>query len=89
MSRPLQIYLENGDFDRLEEWAREHGYTKSHAVRVAIRALTRSPGTDPLFAASGIIDGLPADLSEQFERHLEETYVAESRPRYKRRDRSK
>ena len=88
MTRPLQVYLDDRDMGRLEEWARERGWTKSQAVRVAIRALTRPRESDPLLAASGIIDGLPEDLSEQFERHLEDTYVAEARSQYAGRRRS-
>jgi hypothetical protein len=71
------------DLATLEEFARGHGWTKSQAVRLAIRALTRPKAADPLLAASGMIDGLPEDLSEQFDRYLEETYVAEKRPRYR------
>ncbi len=88
MTRPLQIYLDDEDFVRLEEWAREHGWTKSQAVRAALRALTRVREADPLLAASGMIEGLPDDLSEQFERYLEDTYVAETRSRYARKRRS-
>ena len=33
-------------------------------VGPAIRALTRPRGQDPLLAASGLVDGLPADLAE-------------------------
>jgi hypothetical protein len=88
MTRPLQIYLNDTDFARLEEWAREHGWTKSHAVRVALRALTRPREADPLLGASGMIEGLPEDLSEQFERYLEDTYVAEAKPRYTGKRRS-
>ncbi len=89
MTRPLQIYLDDAEFARLEEWAHKHGWTKSQAVRVALRALTRPREADPLLAASGLIEGLPEDLSEQFERYLEETYVAEPTARYARRRRSR
>jgi hypothetical protein len=88
MTRPLQIYLDETDLTRLEEWARRRGWTKSQAVRLAIRALTRRKTADPLLAASGMIDGLPQDLSEQFDRYLEETYVAEKKPRYRAKRRS-
>jgi hypothetical protein len=84
MNRPLQVYMDEADLTRLEEFARERGWTKSQAVRLAVRALTRPRDADPLIKASGMIDGLPADLSEQFDRYLEETYVAEARPRYVR-----
>jgi hypothetical protein len=32
-----------------------------------------------------MIDALPDDLSEQFDHYLRETYVAEKRPRYRRK----
>jgi len=89
MNRPLQVYLDDAELARLEEWARERGWTKSQAVRVALRALTRPREADPLLAASGMIDGLPEDLSEQFERHLEDTHVAEAGPRYAGKRRSR
>ena len=88
MSVPLQVYLEDADFKRLEDWSRQRGWTKSRAVRVAIRALTKETATDPLLQLSGMIDGLPADLAENFDRYLEETFVARERsPDYGRRSR--
>jgi hypothetical protein len=78
MARPLQVYLDDKDLERLEAWARERGWTKSQAIRVAVRALTRKPADDPLLGLSGDIDGLPADLSANFQRYLDETFVAES-----------
>jgi hypothetical protein len=84
MMRPLQIYLEDSEFERLERWADARGWTKSQAVRAALRALTRVEGEDPLLSASGMIDALPEDLSEQFDRYLQETYVAEKRSTYRR-----
>ena len=87
MSRPLQVYLDDADLDRLEAWARERGWTKSQAVRAAVRALTRQPAGDPLLQLSGDIDGLPADLSANFQRYLDETFVAESPAPYRTRRR--
>jgi hypothetical protein len=87
MERPLQVYLEEADLARLEAWARERGWTKSQAVRLAIRALTRSPAEDPLLSASGMIDGLTADASQHFDRYLAETFVAEKSARYRTRER--
>lgn len=78
MNRPLQVYLDQADLDRLDVWARRRGWTKSQAVRVAIRALTRAPADDPVLELSGDIDGLPPDLSRRFDRYLDETFVAES-----------
>jgi hypothetical protein len=73
MTKPLQIYLEDTDFEQLERWAGERGWSKSQVVRVALRALTRAPEGDPLLSASGMIDSLPEDLSEHFDRYLQET----------------
>jgi hypothetical protein len=89
MSRPLQVYLDERDLERLEVWARERGWTKSQAIRVAVRALTRRPATDPILELSGDIDDLPADLSANFKRYLNETYVAEPRAPYRTRRRSR
>jgi hypothetical protein len=68
MARRLQVYLDEQDLARLEAWARGRGWTKSQAIRAAVRALTRPPDEDPLLELSGDIDGLPPDLSERFER---------------------
>ena len=87
MSRRLHVYLDDADLDRLEAWARERGWTKSQAVRAAVRALTRQPVGDPLLPLSGDIDGLPADLSASFQRYLDETFVAESPAPYRTRRR--
>ena len=54
MARPLQVYLDDKDLERLEAWARERGWTKSQAIRVAIRALTRKPADDPLLGSAAI-----------------------------------
>ena len=87
MSRPLQVYLDEADLERLEAWSKSRGWTKSQAIRAAVRALTRSRPEDPLLAASGMIDGLPRDCSEQFDRYLTETFVAEKRAPYRTRRR--
>ena len=60
----------------MEAWSRKRGWTKSQTVRAALRALTASAEDDPLLAAAGLISGLPADLSANFNRRLEETFVA-------------
>ena len=89
MTRPLQVYLEEAERERLEAWVRRRGWTMSQAVRVALRALTRSPEDDPLLTASGMVEGLPPDLSNQLDHHLAETFVAEPRARHRsRRSRS-
>ena len=49
-------------------------------------ALTRPPAEDPVLELSGFItDGLPPDCSENFDRYLMETFVAETAPRYRRK----
>jgi hypothetical protein len=87
MTRPLQVYLDERDLEQLEAWARERGWTKSQAIRAAVRALTRRPAEDPLLELSGDIDGLPADLSQNFDRYLDETFVAEPPAPYRARRR--
>ena len=89
MTRPLQVYLDERDLERLEAWARERGWTKSQAIRVAVRALTRRPAEDPLLELSGDIDGLPADLSANFDRYLDETFLAEPPAPYRARRRAR
>jgi hypothetical protein len=65
MTKPLQIYMDERELELLDAWARERGWTKSQAVRVAIRALTRPRRQDSLLEACGMFDGLPEDLSER------------------------
>lgn len=84
------MYLPDTDHERLGAWARKRGWSKSQAVRAAIRALTRPPGEDPLLAASGMIEGLPEDLSARVDEYLEESFVAQvdcPAPRRHRRQR--
>lgn len=85
MARPLQVYLDEADLKRLERWAHERKWTKSQAIRAAVRALTRRSDEDPLLDLSGDIAGLPADLSANFHRHLAATFVAESPAPYRAR----
>jgi hypothetical protein len=90
MSKPLQVYLEESELRRLEAWARARGWTKSQAVRAAIRAVLREPADrDSILSLGGIVDGLPPDLSENIDRYLAETYVAEPPARYRLRRRAK
>ena len=88
MTKPLQVYLEEADLERLDAFARERGWTKSQAVRAAVRALTRRPSSDPVLDLSGDIDSLPPDLSRDFDRHLNETFIAEPTATYRVRRRS-
>lgn len=87
MNKPLQVYLDEDDLMRLEAFARARGWTKSQTIRAAIRALTRRIAEDPVLELSGDVDGLPPDLSENFNRYLNETFVAESSPTYRARRR--
>ena len=81
------MYLDDRDARALTAWAGRRGWTKSQAVRVAVRALTRPRQDEPLLHASGMIDGLPPDVSEQVDRYLEETFVAEKASPYRVRHR--
>lgn len=85
MARPLQVYVDEGELKRLEAWSRKRGWTKSQTVRAALRALTASAEDDPLLAAAGLIAGLPSNLSANFNRRLEETFVAAPQTKVKRR----
>jgi hypothetical protein len=92
MSHALQVYLDDGDYKELLAWAKARGWTLSQAVRVGLRALTRPTETDPLLAASGMIDALPYDLSQRVDSYLQNTFVAEppstyGQPQRKRRGR--
>ena len=92
MTKPLQVYIDGSELAKLEAWSRKRGWTKSQAVRAAVRLLTRTPGTDPLLEASGMIDGLPRDLSRNVDRYLEETFVVKAsspRPRKRRSARTR
>ncbi len=87
MARRIQVYLDEPELKRLEDFARERGWTRSQAVRVAVRALTRhwEKEIDPLLELSGDIDGLPSDLSGHFHRYLTKTGVAERRAPFRAR----
>ena len=89
MIKPLQVYLEDSDFERLDKWSSERGWSKSQVVRLALRALTHIPETDPLLSASGMIDGLPEDASVNHDHYLLEAYVSEKRARYRKTRRRK
>ena len=86
MKRPLQVYLDASEHDALDAWARARGWTKSQAIRVAVRALVRPAAEeDPLLSASGmIVEGLPVNASARFDDYLDATFVAERPPGYGR-----
>lgn len=84
--KPVQIYFDDADADQLEAWSRRNGMTKSDAVRLAVRALTAPrPTGDPILSLSGMLhDDLAADVAENFDRYLQETFIAERPAAYKR-----
>lgn len=71
--KPLQVMVADDELARLERWSRGRGWTKSQTIRFAIRALTNGPG---IMSASGMIEGLPADLSESVDAYLADAHVA-------------
>jgi hypothetical protein len=86
--KPLQVYIDDADFASFEAWAEARRMTKSQAIRAAVRALTRPKAEDPLLSLSGMVhDRLPEDCGEQFDRYLQETFVAESAAPYTARRR--
>lgn len=88
--KPLQVYVDDAELERLEVWARGRGMTKSQAIRAAIRALTHARDEDPLLSLSGMVhDRLPADCSAHFDRYLQETFVAEPPAPYTSRRRAR
>jgi len=89
MRKPLQVYLDEADLARLEQWSTARGVTKSQVVRAAVRAFTRPRMADPVLELSGIAEGLPPDASERFDHYLMETYVAERPPATRRRSATK
>jgi hypothetical protein len=63
---------------RLESWSQRRGWTKSQTIRFAIRAITSDGG---IMGASGMIEGLPEDLSENLHAYLAEAHVASPKRR--------
>jgi hypothetical protein len=87
--KPLQVYVDEAELARLEEWSRARRMTKSQAIRAAIRGLTHCKEEDPLLSLSGMVhDRLPTDVSEHFDRYLQETFVAEPPASYTKRRRT-
>jgi hypothetical protein len=83
MPRPLQVYLDDAELERLENWSKGRGWSKSQAVRVAVRALVRSSESGGVLSLSGMIEGLPPDLAENMDRYLSESFVANATPNAK------
>ena len=88
MSKPLQVYLDERDLKDLDAWVKRRGWTKSQAIRAAVRALVR-PDEDPILSLSGIAHGLPPDASERLDYYLNQTYVAERPAPYRARGRNR
>jgi hypothetical protein len=86
MARPIQVYLGDLDLERLDTFAKRHGWTKSHAVREAIRLAARNDGDDPLLDLVGLFDG-PRDLSTNHDHYLNEAFIADkqAKPQARRR----
>jgi hypothetical protein len=76
--KPLQVLVPEDELERLEKWSRRRGWSKSQTIRFAIRALTGDKG---IMSASGMIEGLPPDLSENVDSYLAEAHAAPRRPR--------
>jgi hypothetical protein len=76
MSRPLQVYLDERDLRDLEAWAKKRGWSKSQAIRAAVAALVRG-ARDSVLSLSGVLHGLPPDVSEHFNKYFAGTFVAE------------
>jgi hypothetical protein len=70
--KPLQVMVAEDELARLERWSHKRGWTKSQTIRFAIRAITGDPG---IMSASGMIEGLPGDLSENLHAYLAEAHV--------------
>jgi hypothetical protein len=89
MERPIQVYLDDHDRERLDAWAKQHGWTKSQAVRQAIRLATKGPAQDPILGLVGMFDGWPKDVSTRVDHYLHQAHVAERKAKSaKRRARS-
>ena len=76
--KPLQVLVAEDELERLERWSKGRGWTKSQTIRFAIRALTGDKG---ILSASGMIEGLPQDLSENIDAYLAEAHVTPPRRR--------
>jgi hypothetical protein len=76
--KPLQVLVAEDELERLERWSKGRGWTKSQTIRFAIRALTNDKG---IMSASGLIEGLPEDLSRSIDAYLAEAHVAVPAPR--------
>jgi len=87
MNKPLQVYLDERDLKDLDAWVKARGWTKSHAIRTAVRALVRPEEDDPILSLSGILPGLPPDVSENFNKYFAETFVTEPAAPYRARRR--
>jgi hypothetical protein len=85
MERPIQVYLSDHDRERLEAWAKQHGWTKSQAVRQAIRLATKSATQDPILDLVGVFDGWPSDVSSRVDHYLNQADLAERKTKSPKR----
>ena len=85
MRTRVQLYLDEDDLACLERWSQERRCSKSEAVRIAVRLLTRETSADALLGLEGcIVAKLPSDSSENVDRYLNATYAAKTAPPYRR-----
>jgi hypothetical protein len=90
MRRRVQVSLNSFERERLDVWAKAHGWTKSQAVRQAIRLATKRPTDDPILDLIGAFDGFPADASTRVDHYLNQADLAERRAKArKQRERSR
>jgi len=80
--KPLHVMVDEVELRRLERFSRQRGWTKSRTIRLAIRAMTNDGG---IMASSGIIDGLPRDLSARMDDYLAEASAAKPKSRRAKR----
>jgi hypothetical protein len=76
--KPLQVLVAEDELERLERWSKGRGWTKSQTIRFAIRALTNDKG---IMSASGLIEGLPEDMSQNIDAYLADAHVSNAPPR--------
>jgi hypothetical protein len=67
MTKLVHIYLEDAGFRTAGKMGRRARLEQIPG------SPSRAPEGDPLLSASGMIDSLPEDLSEHFDRYLQET----------------
>lgn len=72
MGKRVHSRLDDEGRAALEVWSAACGWTRSQAIRHAVRAFTSGDDVDdPLLRASGMINGLPPDASERFDAYVD------------------